>query len=416
MKDKLLKTKSGAAAFYVVIFTTLLLSVIVLSFINIMISEADRTTNDDLSKSAYDSSLAGIEDAKVAIMKYHQCLDAGYKADASAANGTCQKIVWAMQNAAATGDCDVISKVLGRNNYQGGEVIVQETAGSTNSTEMDQAYTCVKISEDLDDYRSTVNSSNRVRLIPIRTTDADKITGIAFNWYSGSNTTTNPKLQTKSTYINNKYIPIVNLDFYQTNQVFNLGQLSVNNDNTGTDRVSLMLQPNSNTGVSRFSSGTLLDASDKADNAPLSVNCSNSGEFKCQSILQFPAPFNGGPRNTTTALLRVELPYGDTEADFSITLCTGTDLNSLCNTTTRFVGIQAQIDSTGRANDVFRRVDARVELIDTNFPYPEFAVQLSGSNSDVIMKDFWVTNNCWKSAIETGAQSCTDNGSANTGF
>ena len=421
MKSKLLKTKSGAAAFYVVIFTTLLLSVIVLGFIRIMLSEASKTTNDDLSKSAYDSSLAGVEDAKVALVKYHQCLDQGYKADASAADGTCQKIIWAMQNAAATGDCDVVSKVLGRNNYQGGEVVVQESSSATTSAEMDQAYTCVKISEDLDDYRSSVNSTNRVRLIPIRATDADKITGIAFNWFSNTSahssyTATSNKLPDKATVVNGRYIPAVSLDFYQTNQTFTLAQLSVNNGNTGTDHVSVLLQPNSNSGVSRFTSVTLLDASDKADNSPLSVSCGNTGEFKCQAIFQFPAPFAGGARNTTTALLRVELPYGDTEADFAITLCTGSDINSLCNSTIRFVGVQAQIDSTGRANDVYRRVDARVELIDTNFPYPEFAVQLSGSSDTVLAKDFWVTNNCWKSDKEGSAQGCSNTGTTTTGF
>ena len=71
------QTKQGAASIFVVIFTTLLLGVITLSFVRIMISEANQTTNYDLSQSAYDSALAGIEDAKVALLKYHECLNQG---------------------------------------------------------------------------------------------------------------------------------------------------------------------------------------------------------------------------------------------------------------------------------------------------------------------------------------------------
>ena len=81
----------------------------------------------------------------------------------------------------------------------------------------------------------------------------------------------------------------------------------------------------------------------------------------------------------------------------------------MCDTTVSFLGVQAQIDSTGRANDLFRRVEARVELIDTNFPYPEFAVQLTGDSDENIEKNFWVTRNCW-SSDEYDASECSNTG------
>ena len=59
-----------------------------------------------------------------------------------------------------------------------------------------------------------------------------------------------------------------------------------------------------------------------------------------------------------------------------------------------FVGVQAQVDSTGRANDIYRRVEARIELVDTGFPYPEYAVWMAGTNQKDINKAFWVTNEC----------------------
>ena len=57
-------TKQGVAAIYVVVFTTMLIGIITLSFLRIMLSESGRTLNDTLSDSAYNAALAGVEDAK----------------------------------------------------------------------------------------------------------------------------------------------------------------------------------------------------------------------------------------------------------------------------------------------------------------------------------------------------------------
>jgi hypothetical protein len=62
-----------------------------------------------------------------------------------------------------------------------------------------------------------------------------------------------------------------------------------------------------------------------------------------------------------------------------------------CSKTLPFVGVQARVDSTGRANDLFRRVEARIELVDIYFPLPDYSVQ---ANTDIV-KNFWVTFNNW---------------------
>lgn len=419
MTRNLYKSKKGAAAFYVVIFTTLLLSVITMSFIRIMISEATKSTNDDLSKSAYDSALAGIEDAKVSLVKYHQCLDQGYTANKG--GNTCERIIWFMQQ----GGCDTVSQILGRNAENGGvgEVRVKEgSLNDGNSLGMEQAYTCVKISEDLGDYRSQVNSNNRVRIIPLRTAEGiNTVTGIKFEWFATKNTgsRTFAGFPTRSD-MQNEGIPPVLLDLYQTDTTFSLGELSVNNNGgTGTDHASLLFHPTigAKNYVTPITAAKVLDSSDKSDNAPIEVNCNNESDFKCQTYIAFPATYNGGARHEATSFIRVELPYGTPSADFAITLCTGNatgvSLEHMCDTTANFLGVQAQVDSTGRANDLFRRVEARVELIDTNFPYPEFAIQLTGDSGEVLSKNFWVTRNCWSSdgdndGVESGI--CDDSG------
>ena len=174
MRNKInqqLSTKNGAATFYVVIFTTLLVTVIVTSFIRIILSETARTINTDLSTSAYDSALAGVEDAKIALVRYRKCLDEGYTANAAATVGSCERLIADIKNGIANDSCDTIGTALGR--VTSGEVVVQEQSGTgeNNSSAFDQAYTCVKISERTDDYRATLNSTTNTRLIPLWAAD-----------------------------------------------------------------------------------------------------------------------------------------------------------------------------------------------------------------------------------------------------
>ena len=63
----------------------------------------------------------------------------------------------------------------------------------------------------------------------------------------------------------------------------------------------------------------------------------------------------------------------------------------------QFKAVQPIVDSTGRASDIFRRVQSRVDLYDTSFPYPDAAVDVTSN----FCKDFGVTDS------EYIAGSCT---------
>jgi hypothetical protein len=54
----------------------------------------------------------------------------------------------------------------------------------------------------------------------------------------------------------------------------------------------------------------------------------------------------------------------------------------------KFDRVQPEVDSTGRANDMFRRVKSRIEF-KSDFIYPEAAVDIEGD----LCKNFIVTNN-----------------------
>ena len=73
LEVKMSKFKNGAASFYIVAISTLILVIIAASFAAVIISEVARSSNDDLAQSAYDSALAGVEDAKLAYYNYQNC-------------------------------------------------------------------------------------------------------------------------------------------------------------------------------------------------------------------------------------------------------------------------------------------------------------------------------------------------------
>ena len=401
-------TKQGAAAIYVVIFTTLILSIITISFIRIMTSDVTNTVNDDLSTSAYDSALAGIEDAKVALMKYHNCVDK------NSTTGDCA-FVADMQANIASGNCDTVATALGRA-ITNESVVIQESTNisdSNNSAGMLQAYTCVKISEELTDYRGTLDSTNRTIVVPLRTNTGDygQVQALKIMWHPQdmTNKTAFSNLPPK----NQSLIPALTADIFQTANSFNLGTISAKSGNM-LDFASLFLRPASYSSstaqnVRTISKADVLAIADKDYNAPFDVSCTNAA-FMCTAVINLPVPAGSAAdsypttRNPSTFFLRLALPYAnDSGTEFSVTMCkkancegaTGLSNDGIgSDKIAPFVGVQAQVDSTGRANDIYRRVEARIELVDTGFPYPEYAVWMAGTDQKDINKAFWVTNEC----------------------
>lgn len=404
IKNLLKSKKRGGASMFIVVFTIIILSIVTLSFTRLIISEATKTTNDDLSQSAYDSAMAGVEDAKVALLKYHQCLDRGAKANASGSE--CDKIVYEMQEGIRTADCSTVQKVLGREATAKTEngVVIQETQNSSdngNNTDMLQKYTCVTIDEELPDYRTTLNSSNRTRIIPIRSEDLNSLGQVELKWFSETNLSRYSSENHASTsfcadafYPNGQcngksQVPTtLAVRLIQTDDEFNLSELSVSKKADQTDTGQLILVPTNGGGNNNIEAGAWGESANKGPNDSYKVQCAQSGAWLCDVNITLPKPFRGGNRNAANTYLVISLPYGSPETDISLT-------NKLKNgQVANFTGIQARVDSTGRANDLYRRVETRIELVDTYYPYPEFEITMTGGNDSALEKDFWVTFNC----------------------
>jgi hypothetical protein len=344
--------------------------------------------------------------------------------------------IHAIPKAVAPRDCDVVGKALGRpsiNQDYTGEVFIQSETGVDNSREINQAYTCVLISEDNPDYISELRHDYRTKLIPLRTTDINKVTHIKVQWFSDTdmssgitpryiNATVTPFLADEfygaSGFSFNKsglndgdtgfYLtpsrdrplapPPISVQLIQAAETFTLESFDINRTATSTNRGTLYLFPFSKDTTHAITADNVIPktavarSSDKASNDPIPVKCEQGGAFHCSIIFEVPEPNDSSVRNQGASFLHISLLYGIPNTSLSVMMCE----NANCSTVANFVGVQARIDSTGRANDLFRRIESRVELVDTRFPIPEFALQVSGDGDSDIIKNFWVTLNNWK--------------------
>lgn len=390
-------SKKGVASLYAVVFATILFGVITLSFVRIILSEARQSDDDELSQSAYDSALAGVEDAKRAVNKYYQCLNN---------NGTnCQKPFDDKCEQFASTNSN-LKKALGYQNAEG-EIKIQETSnavGKNGETTTDQAYTCITMSDSVEDYRSTLTNDTRVRVVPlgIESNELNKVAKVEFKWFSENNGTnvTSPEYRLygdkalKSKNDTSK-VPVISLTLLYTDASFKISDF---NNSTAENYSTMILLPSNADDSGNSISWSAIRGAANSDtrNEPFLIKC-QQGEFACGVDLQADGHLPAGGN----ALLIVSMPYGETVSDFAVTMYEDDAKTKPIN----FEGAQISVDSTGRANQLYRRVETRLDPVDSYFPYPQFAAELDGDGDSKLLKNFWITYNCW---TESGY--CPNNG------
>ena len=428
------KFKKGAASFYIVAFSTLILVVIAASFTTVILSEMAMSENDELSQSAYDAALAGLEDAKVAFANYQKCKQGGVSSGAV----SCAQIDAMIKNP----DCGMVAKILGRNST-GEEVLVEEKSNYSGgvSNNMQQAYTCVKIGATLSNYTSTLTEEDTTRVVRVKLANgvrARQIQRVKISWYStkeyssvagsnynfpiipNENKLAFPPFRTTSIALP----PMLSVGLVQTADVFALNDFAIVSGNR-TNRGTVFLVP---TKDYAYASKTQTDAYNNdlsvnyigtcngrtesvcrengglisvpqvvktndqtAKNFPFAVLCSNGrnagGDFACSTWLELPQPI-GGDRSDETFMFVVTLPYGQPSTSFSLefycadgTVCSGAGgAAGSGSNKAEISGTQIEIDSTGRANNLYRRILTRMEPADTSFPFPLYAIELLKPN------------------------------------
>jgi hypothetical protein len=116
--------------------------------------------------------------------------------------------------------------------------------------------------------------------------------------------------------------------------------------------------------------------------APQQVQCAKTlgaaQQYACSVSIKLQAPVDGNVNNRG-AYLRLSALYNATH--YTIQLSNGP-------TPALFDNVQPVVDSTGRANNLFRRVSSRIELKGA-MAYPEAAIDIAGG----LCKNFLVTDN-----------------------
>lgn len=404
------RSESGAVSIFVVIFAALLITVVTISFIRIMVNDQNQASSNDLSQSAYDSAQAGVEDVKRALLRYQSICNTPNNQAACAQ----------LASDLATDECNAavrIGNVIGSDSEgssagETGEIRIQQST-NTNDEVLDQAYTCTTVTLETDDYLGTLaaNESAVVPLVakaPNGSTTFDRVT---VQWFSRDDlsSSTNGQVNLLAIQPGSQPLlddavwpvtrpPVLRVGLMQVGSSFTLENFDYTSSGESNANTLFMYPTSGAAALSqaftardgRKTSPTGQVPADSAGNSPLPARCVASiasGGYACQTTFTLPSPVGGGDR---TAYLRLTALYNGTS--FRVTMANGAQ-------PVVFNGVQPEIDSTGRANDLFRRVVSRVNLVDTNFPLPEAALDVEGD----LCKNFAVTN----TAYIAGTPACT---------
>lgn len=349
------KWPSGAVAIFSVVFATLLIMIVTVGFMMLMIGDQRQSTNSDLSESAYDSALTGVEDAKRLIIAYADC-----KGNSST---RCNNIRSVFTGAELKTDCYGIADA-GFGSVENGETLI---AQSETDKELNQAYTCVEVTMNTLDYLGELSDKGSGTLIPLQSAGGAQFNRLKISWFTqndvgGPNVTLRTGVALpRLTAWGPTTPPIVRATVIQPD-----GNISLDDLNETDSAATLFLYPNT---IGNTTFQTSLDVRDHdggdGSEAPLPVRCVDSlviAAYSCEATIEL-----GG--NTTSAYLLLAALYNSTQ--YRVELFNSSD------DPVRFNGTQPMVDSTGRASDIFRRVESRVELVGTTLAYPTTAVSVA---------------------------------------
>jgi hypothetical protein len=344
-----------------------------------------QATNQDLSQSAYDSAVSGVEDAKRVLY-------------------ACQHQQGSLPNA-----CKAISDKQCTTIQASGVVSSQgqtETvikSGTSNDGSLNQAYTCVTVEQQTVDYIGNL-TEGKSAVIPLKA--VDQFDTIQIEWMHKDNGSTGTNyaggrvdtlappvsgdavlLPKKSDWSPNAASLLRVQSIVPTGASVSLDQLD------GSDVSTTFLRPSSSVtndpldiaaSASTFNVPIGTPRATGTDNVTTGVvsipSCSNyrftHGAYACRATLSLGS--GAVPADSQVAFIRLTSLYRDTSYKISL-IHTGVVV--------KFDGVQPIVDSTGRAGNIFRRISSRVGAA-TNLPYPESVFDVSGS----LCKDFYVTD------------------------
>lgn len=321
--------QQGFVSILTVMFFIILLSVITVSFTRLMIEERRQTLEDQLSKSAYNSAMAGVEDAKRALL-------------------------WCSQNPGGAGCSQLYNKVCpGFNNNEVFAGIGINKSLVANDDQL-QGYSCVTLDRNSPEIKGELKTSGSGELYEIRT--VSPYNQVVLEWHLEDLDAT--QLRSSLYYAHGNRRAGSDLgEGYGTGPA-SLRLMFMNTPNASSFDLSEIVQqsffvyPTSTTTVANLSAPDVaVYAGDRDRRAQTSCSNSPPRDYKCKVTITY----TGGLRSSGRYILLNAL-YRDT--DFRITAYN----NAAPNTPIPLDGVQTRIDSTGYASGVYRRVSVDVQV------------------------------------------------------
>jgi Tfp pilus assembly protein PilX len=369
-------SQSGVVSIFTVMFFIIFISVITVGFVKIIGDEQQQAINNDLSSSALAAASSGVEEGKRVLQ---------YCRDTPTAAATCAAVLNQPSCTAVSGNAAITGAL---------KITTDGTDGvvSGNSAYL-QRWTCLQINTITDNVDDVGIANGASELLPL--TGTGDFDTLLFSWhataasrdqmpggYPTSGATVVKPSQPEWTY--SKYPAAIRLEFfsYPTAQGVNLATL---------DSPSNLANPTKTVVLFPASSGTNLVVVASADNrvtdpnariapSPSAVACTpiaSAPTYACSVSLDFTGMPNRDPA-ANRYFVRISALYANTHVQMSLTKS---------GVPVKFDNVQPEIDVTGRTNDVFRRVKARVQFNAASY-MPNYAVE----SGQTICKNMLVTD------------------------
>jgi Tfp pilus assembly protein PilX len=347
--------QSGFVSIFTVLFFIILITVLVVGFLRLVGDEQRQAIDNDLTASALASAESGVEDAKRALLLYKQTGNATLK------------------TAFAANQCDTLSN-------PGVAALLKANQGAQAAqSSLIQSYTCVTVDLNTDNYQNTA-VKGKSELIPLDTA-GQPFTSLKFQWHASTqdgvpaNLAPGSRLPDVAGWQSQGYPAYMRLQVIGVpTGAFTLSALEARSK-------TVVLVPATGPGSAATVNLDGYDLRDPNNQAlrqksiPFAVQCNKASQpYVCSVNVTLSGQLASSANQRL--YLRVTSIYADTHYDVS--LLNGASVVQLNE-------VQPIVDSTGKANDVFRRVEARIRF--SNPTLPEYALE----SADDICKDFVVT-------------------------
>ncbi len=372
--------EEGMVSILTVLFFMVFISILVVSFIKIMSDEQRQSTDNDLSSSALAAAQGGIEEGQRIIQ---HCLDKtpnGY--DAKSGGGAACNAIFSSTTSVAP--CTVLTGAAGGMNGLRSQLGINDASSGTNdilistddgNSSYRQYYTCLTIKDKLDDLKYFINEGKSV-IVPLKTTgvpvtlkltwktaegvyDADGASTALTTDAAWKTTSATPKR--KPPVLRAQFIP-----YDPSGAGFDINTVSA-------ESRTMFIYP---TNLAPTASGLGADGNrgtagmqrTSASYPLVQGICTMGGTagYLCSKEIT-------GLNVSRQYYLRLTLLYGGGKtAELSVS-----DVKGATGASLQFDRVQFEVDVTGKANDVFRRVQARVAPGAPDTLMPEYALEIA---------------------------------------